>query len=311
MWFKNLQIYRLPHPWNVTRDVLDESLQGRLFHPCGSQDARSLGFTPPRAEAPDRLVHAVGGHWLLQLTIEERLLPAAVIQQEANERAAKKAEEQGYPLGKKALRELKERISEELLPRAFTRRRRTALWIDPENGWLGVDAASLVKAEEALETLRDALGELPLTLVRTQISPTAAMADWLAAGEASAGFVIDRDCELVSAAEEKSAVRYVRHPLNDESVSAEIRAHLAAGKFPVKLALTFDDRLSFLLTEKGEIKRLAFLDVVKEESETLDAAEVFDAEFALQSGEFTRLLPALMEALGGEIVEKGAGNAPQ
>ncbi|MDR2678628.1 MAG: recombination-associated protein RdgC [Zoogloeaceae bacterium] len=304
MWFKNLQIYRLPHPWNVTRDALDENLQNRLFHPCGSQEARSMGFTPPRIEAPDSMVHAVGGHWLLQLTVEERLLPAAVIQQEAHERAAKKAEEQGYPLGKKALRELKERVVEELLPRAFTRRRHTALWIDPANGWLGVDAASIAKAEEALETLRDALGEFPLALVRTQLSPTAAMADWLAAGEAPAGFSIDRDCELISAAEEKSAVRYVRHPLNDESVSAEIRAHLAAGKVPAKLALTFADRLSFLLTEKGEIKRLAFLDIVKEETETLDAAEVFDAEFALQSGEFSRFLPALMEVLGGEVVEK-------
>lgn len=47
--------------------------------------------------------------------------------------------------------------------------------------------------------------------------------------------LIDRDCELKAVGEEKSAVRYVRHPLSDEMAS-EIKAHLAAGKLPTKLA---------------------------------------------------------------------------
>lgn len=302
MWFRNLQLYRLPRPWGITFEALEAQLQGSLFHPCGNQEAVSRGWTPPREAG---LVHAVGGHWLLQLTVEQRLLPAAVIQQEVLERAAKKTEEQGYPPGRRALREMKESITEELLPRAFTRRRKTHVWIDPKEGWLGVDAPSLVKAEEALETLRDCLDDLPLSLVQTALSPTAAMSDWLASGEAPAGFSVDRDCELQAASEEKSVVRYVRHPLNDKAIGEEIRAHLAAGKFPTRLALTWDDRLSFLLTEKGEVKRLAFLDVVKEEADNLENAdELFDAEFALQAGEFARFLPALLEALGGERMEK-------
>jgi recombination associated protein RdgC len=76
---------------------------------------------------------------------------------------------------------------------------------------------------------------------------------------------------------------------------------LQAGKYPTRLALTFDDRLSFILTEKGEIKRLEFLDVVKESLEGVEnVEEIFDADFALMTGEFVRFLPALIEALGGE-----------
>jgi recombination associated protein RdgC len=124
------------------------------------------------------------------------------------------------------------------------------------------------------------------------------MADWLAAGEAPPGFTIDRDCELKAAGEEKAVVRYVRHTLEGD----EVKAHLAAGKQPTRLALTWDDRISFVLTEKLEVKRLAFLDLLKEAAEqgVEHADEQFDADFALMSGELGRLLPQLVAALGGE-----------
>ena len=105
--------------------------------------------------------------------------------------------------GRKQLKELRERVTEELMPRAFTRRRTTYAWIDPTNGWFCVDASSPAKAEEVIEHLRHCLDELPLSMVHTQISPQTAMADWLAGGEAPAGFTIDRDCELKAAGEEK------------------------------------------------------------------------------------------------------------
>ena len=79
--------------------------------------------------------------------------------------------------------------------------------------------------------------------------------------------------------------------------------HLAAGKLPTRLAMTFDDRVSFILTEKMEIKRVAFLDVIKEEAEKqADAADMqMEADFALMTGELSRLIPALVEVLGGEV----------
>lgn len=308
MWFKNLQLYRLPAPWKLELATLIEQLGRGVFRPCGSQDPMTRGWVPPRG---GELVHSIGGQWLLMLAVEQRLLPSSVVNQEVQERAEKMAIEQGYPPGRKALRDLKDRVTEELLPRAFTRRRKTPVWIDPANGWLGVDAASLVKAEEALEHLRQCLDDFPLALVQTQMSPTAAMADWLAGGDAPAGFTVDRDCELKAMDDEKAAVRYVRHPLGDE-VGAEIKAHLTAGKLPTRLALTWDDRISFVLTEKGEIKRLAFLDVLKEDAEQgIDnAEEIFDAEFALMTGEFARFIPSLLEALGGEREEAASPMNP-
>lgn len=300
MWFKNLQIYRLDTAWKIYLSKLEEQLRRGEFSPCLSNQPLSRGWVSPRKDGA--LIYSNNRQWLILLAVEQRLLPGGVVNDEVQKRAHKFTEEQGYPLGRKALRELKERVTEELMPRAFTRKRITPVWIDPQNGWFIVDAGSQAKAEEVIEHLRFCLDEFPLQLLHTQVSPQAAMADWLASGEAPAGFTIDRDCELVAISEEKSAVRYVRHPLGDE-VGSEIKAHLAAGQRPTRLAMTWDDRISFVLTDKLEIKRLTFLDLLKEEAaaSAKNADEQFDADFSLMTGELVRFLAALVEALGGEV----------
>jgi len=298
MWFRNLQIYRLPGGLKTTSEAIGEQLGRRRFQPCGSQDQESRGWVSPMGD--DALVHGVGGQWLIALCMEQRLLPASVVKQEAEERADEIALRQGYKIGRKQMKDLREQVMQELLPRAFTRRRKVLVWIDPVGGWLGIDAPSQTRAEDVLEVLRQSLDNLPVALLHTERSPASAMAGWLAAGEVPAGFSIDQDCELRSVTDERAAVRYVRHNLEGD----EVRAHLEAGKMPTRLGLTFDDRVSFILTEKLEIKRLDFLDVVKEqldESDADDARALFNAGFALMTGEITRLLPALAKALGGEM----------
>ncbi len=298
MWFRNLQLYRLPAPWTIDLAKLEEQLARAPFQRCASHEAMSRGWVSPRKDGA--LVYSSNRQWLLALAVEQRLLPSSVVNQEVKERAEAMEAQQGYAPGRKQLKELRERITEELMPRAFTRRRSTFVWIDPQAGWFCVDAASPGKAEEVIEHLRSSLDKFPLTLLHTQLSPTSAMADWLAGGDAPAAFTIDRDCELKAMGEEKAAVRYVRHTLEGD----EVRAHLAAGKLPTRLALTWDDRISFILTEKLEIKRLAFLDLLKEEAEKSaeHADEQFDADFALMTGELSRFLPQLVAALGGEVV---------
>ncbi|MFT4172700.1 MAG: recombination-associated protein RdgC [Rhodocyclaceae bacterium] len=297
MWFKNLQLYRLPSPWDITIDRLAEQLGRLTFQPCGSQDLMSRGWTAPVQDGG--LVHSVGGQWMVALTVEQRLLPTSVVNEVSEERAEEIEAQQGYKPGRKQLKEIKEAVMQELLPRAFTRRRRTYAWIDPQGGWLAIDTSSRKGADVVIEALTKALDELPLKLLNTRMSPAAAMTGWLAEGEAPGAFTIDQDCELASVADEKSAVRYVRHTLEGD----EIREHIASGKQVTRLALTFDDRISLVFNDKFEVKRLQMLDIVKESAGTQDAAsreEQFDADFALMTGELQRLIPALVDTLGGE-----------
>ncbi len=35
MWFKNLQLHRLPVPWSMTPEDFADQLRSRLVQPCG------------------------------------------------------------------------------------------------------------------------------------------------------------------------------------------------------------------------------------------------------------------------------------
>ena len=105
MWFKNLQVYRLPANWDMSVERLEEQLAKKPFHPCGSQDMESRGWLSPLGN--EVLAHAVGGQWLVCLGFEHRLLHSAVVKQEADERAEEQAEQQRSRLGRKQLKELR------------------------------------------------------------------------------------------------------------------------------------------------------------------------------------------------------------
>ena len=295
MWFKNLSFYRLPANWALDIAKLDEQLALQALQPCGNLDRESQGWVSPRGD--DRLAYVLNQQVLVALGAESKLLPGSIVTQFANERAAELEEQQGYKLGRKQMRELKEQITDELLPRAFVRRRVTYAWIDPVNGWLVIDSATPAKAEEVLERLNKTLDELPARVMHTEVSPAAAMTEWLLSGEAPNGFSIDRDLELCAVDEEKATVRYVRHALEGE----EIHQHIAAGKTATRLALTWNERISFVLTEQLQIKRVAFLDILKDEGEQGDNAdEQFDIDFVLMTGELAKMLDDVVFALGGE-----------
>lgn len=302
MWFKNLTVYRLPADWNWSAASLEEALARRPLQPCSSFEMRSMGWVPPATT--DRLLHTLGEHHLLALGVNQKLLPASIVRQEAEQRARIQAATQGFPMGRRQMRALKMQVLEELRARALSRRRLTRAWIDPRGGWLVVDSASDRRAEELIETLRDTLGSLAVQKVDTQRSPSVCMATWLMQSGAVGAFSIEQDLELQSGEPAKSIVRYRRHPLDGK----EVRAYVAGGKRPTQLGLTWNGRISFVLTEKLQIKRIEFLEVAQErgDEEEIDPAEQFDLDFAVMAGELAKLIVELIRELDGKAEDRAA-----
>ncbi len=295
MWFKNLQLYRIPVGWAEDSSYLEDRLSTRRLQPCNPSDLQSVGWVAPGNEGA--LVHSINRQCLLALGVEQKLLPGSVVKQFAAERGKVIEETEGRRVGRKEMRELRESMTLELLPRAFIRRRTTFGWIDPLNGWLVIDAAGTAKAEEFLEHFRKSVDALPIRLLKLAQSPSSAMTAWVAAAQAPTGFTLDQDLELRSA--ENASVRYVKHTLEGE----EVPRHIASGKVVTRLGMTWRQRISFLLDEKMQIKRLAFLDILKEEADgqAENDEDRFNLDFTLMSGELARLLDDLLAALGGEI----------
>ncbi len=295
--FKNLTVYRVGPAWSATLDEIQDALAASRFAPCGATQPQSLGWVAPRGSAHGPLVEAIRGQWLLALMVESKALPSAVVKRRTDELAQHVEHSTGRKPGKKQTKELKEQAVLELLPMAFTKRSTLKVWIDPKQRLLMIDASSPARASEVVTQLIKSLDGLTLTLLQTTESASVATSDWLLTGEPPAAFSVDRECELKSDDELKSVVRYARHPLDID----EVRQHIASGKRPTRLALTWHGRVSFVLTETGQIKKIDFLDVVFEGRPGRDSQDdAFDADAAIATGELVQLLPALIDALGGE-----------
>lgn len=297
MWFRNLQLYSIAERWTPTANDLETALARHPLLPCTAAAMQSQGWV---AAAPDgsQLVFNQGRQLLIALGLEQKLLPASVINQAAKDKAAEIEKSQGFPLGRKQLRDLKDRVADELRPRAFVRRRTVRAWLDLDRHRFVVDAATPKLAEDLATVLRADFGEFPVTPLATAKSPSASMTAWLAGQQGPAGFALQDDCELVADNAEKSAIRYVRHGLD----GPELRTLIGGGKTATRLGLLWRDRLAFVLGDKLVLKRLKHLAMTADEDAggaKKNDADAFDADFTLMSGELTALIDDLVAALGG------------
>ncbi len=288
-------VYRIAPQWQVGLETLEDALQKAPFAACGATQERAVGFVPPRGEAHGPLAESVGGQWVLRFMVEAKVLPGSVLARKVQDKVDQIERETGRKPGKKEKRDLKDEAKLDLLPMAFTKMGSMWVWIDPQARTLVLDTGSQARADEVVSQLVELLpAGFAVALLHTQTSPQTAMAHWLKEQDPPAGFTVDRECELKSPDETKAVVRYARHPLDIE----EVQQHIQAGKLPTRLALTWDDRVSFVLTEGLQLKKVSFLDTVFEGQAQDEGG--FDTDVAIATGELSKLLPDLIEALDGE-----------
>ena len=306
--FKNAIVYRIAAWERPTLAEIESRLEAARFVECGASQPESFGWVEPRGEKHGALVESVGGQWILRLCTETKAVPGGVVKAQLETRLDQVEQETGRrPKGKRA-KEFKEEIVRELLPRAFPKRASTNVWIDGAAGLVLVGAASSKKADRITTLLGELLGGgLRLELVQTQLSAATAMSEWLVSKESPAGFSVDRECELKQPDSEKALVRYARHTLEID----EVGEHIRQGKLPTQLAMTWNGRVSFVLTESLALKKIKLLDVVLEGTAGAGKGdENFDADVAIATGELAQLIPDLVEALGGPLSLGDAGTSP-
>ncbi len=299
MWFKNLAVYRFTEPFTLSAEVLEQKLQQQPFRPCGGHDEFSVGWTSPLGKVSDAMVHVSNGFMMLCAKKEEKVIPASVINEMLLEKIAEIEELEARKLPQKERGRIKDELIFELLPRAFSFSRKTYAYVDAKGGWLVVDAASPKKAEDLLSQLRKCLGSLPVVPIGAGVKPTAIMTQWLLENVSPSDIVVEDECELRSQEEEASIIRCKRHDLT----LPEIKNHLDSGKQVIKLAMSWADRLSFVLDDNLAVKRLKFLDLIQDQAADIEAAdevEQFDADFSIMTAELAQFFPRLLELFTGE-----------
>lgn len=300
MWFRNARIFRFTKPFDISAEALEEKLQADAFKPCGPQETTRQGWVPPLGKHGDQLVHSANGYHLIALRKEEKILPGPVVKEAVEERAEAIELEQGRKVRKKEKEEIKEQVMLEMLPQAFSRNRRCFAYLAPQDGVLVVDAGSAKQAEDLASTLRKSLGSLPVRPPAVEQAPAFTFTGWLNESiDHPATIVLGSECELKDPSEDGGVVRCKGLDLKAD----EIRNHLETGMQVTKLALTWDDNVSFVLDEELGIRRLKFGETLQDQLDGVDADDAlakFDAAFTIMTLELSRLIPGLLEALGGE-----------
>ncbi|MDE9443907.1 recombination-associated protein RdgC, partial [Xenorhabdus bovienii] len=90
---------------------------------------------------------------------------------------------------------------------------------------------------------------------------------------------------------------------HQDLITDEIATHIESGKYVTKLALEWEERIQFTLSDDFTIKKIKFSEALREQNDDIDRedfAQRFDADFVLFSGELSRMFDSLINALGGE-----------
>lgn len=293
--FKNAISYLVTPGFRLDPELLSR----RMARPCGPSEGRTSGFATPCDHSTAELAHHVAGYTLICLETEDRLLPGSVVAEEVELRAIDLEKAQGYKPGRKQLCELKERVTLELLPKAFTQKRRT-LGVFAGQYFI-VDTSSPARADMMIDALRSVLDALPLTLIQTQKRITGEMIQWLL-GTTPFGLTVDDFVELEKAEPGKPAIAYKRTTL-DES---DMRRRIADAYVPRKIGITLGERLSFKVDDSLHLKQLTALDLMKadqsnQRKEAECAAQEFDSDIALMAGELLASYNFLINELGGLV----------
>lgn len=300
--FKTLSFYRLEQFQCPDLQTLEQALAASAFVPCSPSQPESSGWVPPRGKKSVALAERLGPHLLLQLCIERRPLPASAVAAALEERIERFKQETGRErVSGKLKKQLKEEVVLDLMPRAFSKRSHTLVWLDTERQMLALNTSTSAVSDKVISLLIEALAAVPggtsfvVRPVQTTQSPATCMAQWLSSQEAPVGLSIDQDCELKTPDDRKSSVRYSRHTLELD----EIGQHITEGKLPTQLALTWRGRVSFVLTDRSQVKKIKLLDVAMDDAPPAEE-DRFDADATLATSELSQLLVDLLEALGGD-----------
>ena len=297
MWFRNARPYRLPGRLAIDVSELSRQLSRRPFQPCRPSQPVSSGWVAALSDDATDFVHKSGNYWLIRLQREERLLPASVIRSEVNSRIQEIQTGQGRRVQRKERLDIVDEVTQDLMPRAFTKSQHLEALIYDREGWVWVNTASAARAEELLSLLREGLGNLPVAIPDTQKSPVVVMSQWLLNGRLPEGLSLGGDVDLEDPQEEGGVVRVRGMYLESD----EIRRHIESGKQAVRLALSWQDQVDFVVDKDLSLRRIRFSDELKGINEELheDVLAHRDADCLLMGETLSRLQTAIAKTFGG------------
>lgn len=297
MWFKNLRIYSLNNSIAHTPEELNEALAKFKFKPCGNLEPLQYGWTPPLGRDGREFVHAANGYIMICAKRQEKVLPAAIVNEALDESVADISSRESRSVGRAEKQAIKEEIIFSLMPKALAKSSYTFAYVDTKKQLLIVNTSSANRAEELLVALREALGTLKAVPLTPLNSPRDLLTGWLTGSDIPADINVGEECEL-SSQEDGRSVKFKHQDLWIE----EVGRHIDSGLQVAKLAIKWKDTIECLVDDQWCFKRIKYGNEITEQADDHNsdtAADQFDIEFSIMAIELSAFIEAMSDAFGG------------
>lgn len=287
-WYSNLYAFKLNT--KITKESFDKIEDFRM-PVCGPEDKEVLGWN--EIFESEGLINELSPQiYQLKLRIDKKNIPASTIKNKVNERI-KKLKEQGVDKINK--KELKEQVEAELTRIAFVVSKEIFGYIDNKNKLLVINSNSSKDIDLFVDLLRNSVKELDIDMLEIDFDITEILTEWLQEKSAKDPFVLGDNCVLTD------SVGGSKASLSQQDLTTEeIDILINSGKKVSEVNLSWEERVSFSLNNKFQIKKIKPLPVIgeliKEEiGEDEDEHTAYIASMLIMVSDFAQLIKDLCE----------------
>jgi len=280
MWFKNLHIYQLSKPLNLSTEELADKLDDFRFKSCGKMADKSIGWVSPIHRQRDYLIHAASGCVLFCMRKEQKMLPASAVKEALEEKVFALEEEFSRKVYRKEKQSIKDDIVASMLPNVFPRSTHIHAYFDTKNNRLFINASSAAQVDEFYELLTNTIGAFGAIQLVAEENPASVMSQWIK-DHPPENWQLSGEYLLKDPKDERVA----RFKDND-SENHFVNELIEDGYVLQKLGIRYKSYLTALIQDELQIKGIKFDEQIIKENEELNGEDPllrFDADFALMT----------------------------
>ncbi|PTU70801.1 recombination-associated protein RdgC [Chromobacterium haemolyticum] len=304
-FYKNLSLFHILGGRSIVRLDIEESLGFLKFAPPSALQLTSTGFVNPLTLQPDdELTYAANQCVFFALRTDEKQIPKAALDQLVAAKVAEVEEREQRKVGKKWRRELQEQVIESVLPTALPKQSLLRGYFDLRQRLLVVDSTSASKLDELTGALTKNLflnsgNGISFLGLKVEQSAADEMTRWVKEGEAPFdSFTIDDQGEIIKTGDDAGAIRIAHLDM----LEPDIINLLCPGRAVNKLGLTWDSRISFVISAQFQFSKLAWgeavqLRIAEQGAETVEDHR--DASMTIMTGDVRELVYRTGECFGG------------
>jgi recombination associated protein RdgC len=302
MWFKQIQIFQLSDPIAYEPEKIADLLLPLAFTSCLPSMHSSAGWVAPVDVENAALVHGMNGNIMLCLQFEEKILPAAVIRQELNDKIKQIELLDDRKVRSKEKLNLKDEVIITLLPRAFTKLSRVYAYIDTKNNRLVMGTTNSKKIEQFISLFKKSVSEGLKPFEISKVSPIITL--WLKTQNYPKVFSVEKTCMLQDPSKQNRIIRCQQQDL----FAASIQSLIKDGCEVKQLALCWHDRVNFVIAEDFTLRSIQYQEDVLTAANDIESEtkqQQFDADFFIMAETLSGMLGDLLEVFtkSGPAVE--------